>query len=295
MKETDENSSEEQKKGFFEKIKEQLFHETPENRKELLDVLHDSCEQKLFNSDALHMIEGVLRVSELRADDIMIPRAQMKVIDVSDDPKEWIRNAIHSGHSRFPAIDGDRDNVVGILLAKDMLRLFDNPEYKVLDHLKEAVFVPESKPVDILLKEFRMKRNHMALVVDEFGSISGLITIEDVLEEIVGEIDDEFDQDENAGNIVKVSAGKWRVKAKTHIEDFNEVFQTSFSDDHYESIGGLISDALEHVPHVGEVVDLDGLRFRVLKAHARQVLLFQVEKLAEEEKKESSQKTDKAE
>lgn len=267
-------------KSFFDKLTDRLFHEVPENKEELIEKLHDAYGRKLFNADALHMLEGVLAVSELRADDIMVPRAQMRVIDISDEPKDWIRYAIHSGHSRFPAVDGDKDNVVGILLAKDLLRLFENPDYKILEHLREPVFVPESKPVDILLKEFRMKRNHMALVVDEFGSISGLITIEDVLEEIVGEIDDEYDVDEAAGNIVSVSPGKWRVKAKTHIVDFNEFFGTHYSDDRYESIGGLISDELEHVPMVGEQVDIEGMRFKVLKAVAQQAQLFSVEKLA---------------
>lgn len=268
-------------KSFIDRITDQFFHdhEFPENKEELVEQLHIAHERKLFNADALRMLEGVLGVSELRAEDIMVPRAQMKVIDISDQSQDWIRYAIESGHSRFPAVDGDKDNVVGILLAKDLLRLFENPEYKILEHLREAVFVPESKPVDVLLKEFRMKRNHMALVVDEFGSISGLITIEDVLEEIVGEIDDEYDIDETVGNIVSTGQGKWRVKASTHIEDFNEYFNTHFEDDRYESVGGLVSDELEHVPHIGEEVELDGIRFKVLKAADRQVQLFAVERV----------------
>ncbi len=268
-------------KSFIDRITDQFFHdhEFPENKEELVEQLHVAHERKLFNADALRMLEGVLGVSELRAEDIMVPRAQMKVIDISDQSQDWIRYAIESGHSRFPAVDGDKDNVVGILLAKDLLRLFENPEYKILEHLREAVFVPESKPVDVLLKEFRMKRNHMALVVDEFGSISGLITIEDVLEEIVGEIDDEYDIDETVGNIVSTGQGKWRVKAGTHIEDFNEYFNTHFEDDRYESVGGLVSDELEHVPHIGEEIELDGIRFKVLKAADRQVQLFAVERV----------------
>ena len=197
-------------RNIFERFSD-LFHEhDPENREELLEHLHSAHGKKLLNDDAMHMIEGVLQVAELRVDDIMIPRAQMIVIDISEDPMVWIRKVIKAGHSRFPVIDGDRDNIVGILLAKDLLRLFSNPEYKIQDHLRPAVFVPESKPVDVLLKEFRLKRNHLALVVDEFGSVSGLITIEDVLEEIVGEIDDEYDVDDSASNIVALSAGELR-------------------------------------------------------------------------------------
>ena len=200
----------------------------------------------------------------------MIPRAQMTVIDISEDSQSWIKDVVKAGHSRFPVVDGDKDNVLGILLAKDLLRLFVNPQYQIREHLRQPVYVPESKPADVLLKEFRLKRNHMALVVDEFGSISGLITIEDVLEEIVGEIDDEYDTDKSASDIVSVGGNRWRVKAATRIDDFNRV-----------CVGGLISDELEHVPHAGEFVDLDGYRFKVTKAVARQVQMLNVEKLAE--------------
>ncbi len=270
------------KKNFFDKISDKFFHAYPESKEELLAFLKDAHSKPWVNDDAFKMIEGVLKVSELRADDLMVPRAQMQVIDIDAEPMTWIKQVIAAGHSRFPVIDNDKDNVVGILLAKDLLRLFVNPEYKIRDHLRTPVFVPESKPVDVLLKEFRLKRNHLALVVDEFGSVSGLVTIEDVLEEIVGEIDDEYDVDESASNIIQVSPGKWRVKAATHIEDFNRSFGTDFSDENYESVGGLVSDELEHVPHVGEVVVLKGFRFKVLKAVARQVQLFLVEKLEDE-------------
>ncbi len=276
-------------RSFFEKLSDKLFHEhLPETKEEFIERLHLAHGKKILNEDALHMIEGVLQVAELRADDLMVPRADMKVIDISEDPTSWIKQVINAGHSRYPVVDGDRDNVVGILLAKDLLRLFLDPQYQVRDHLRAPVFVPESKPVDILLKEFRLKRNHLALVIDEFGSVSGLITIEDVLEEIVGEIDDEFDVDESSENIVPLSPGKWRVKASTHIEDFNSFFGTDFSDDHYETVGGLVSDELEHVPHVGEVVALGGFKFKVTKALARRVQMLLVEKLEEDKKEHSS-------
>ena len=266
-------------RSFFEKLSEKLFHEHPETKEEFIEKLQDAHGKKILTDDAFHMIEGVLEVADLRADDLMVPRTEMQVIDISDDPMNWIKQFIAAGHSRFPVVDGDRDNVVGILLAKDLLKLFVDPNYKVSEHLRTPVFIPESKPVDILLKEFRLKRNHLALVVDEFGSVSGLITIEDVLEEIVGEIDDEFDVDQTANDIIQISPGKWRVKASTHIEEFNRHFETHFSDDHYETVGGLISDELEHVPHVGEVVIIGGYRFKVTKAVARKVQMLLVEKV----------------
>lgn len=276
-----ENNVDSKKQTFFEKISEKFFHDRAESREELLERLQEAHGRKLLNDDALHMIEGVMHVAELRADDIMVPRAQMIVIDIAQEPDSWVRQVINAGHSRFPVIDGDKDNIVGILHAKDLLRHLYNPEFKIQDHLREPVFVPESKPVDLLLKEFRLKRNHLALVVDEFGSVSGLITIEDVLEEIVGEIDDEFDVDISASNIVTMSPGRWRVKASTHIDDFNHFFNTNFSNDRYESVGGLISDELEHVPTVGETIALGGLRFKVTKAIARQVQMLVVERLEE--------------
>lgn len=274
-----ENNVETKKQTFFEKLSDKFFHDRAESREELLERLQEAHGRKLLNDDAMHMIEGVLHVAELRADDIMVPRAQMIVIDIAQEADSWVRQVINAGHSRFPVIDGDKDNIVGILHAKDLLRHLYNPEFKIQDHLREPVFVPESKPVDLLLKEFRLKRNHLALVVDEFGSVSGLITIEDVLEEIVGEIDDEFDVDISATNIVTMSPGRWRVKASTHIDDFNHFFKTSFSNDRYESVGGLISDELEHVPSVGETISLGGYRFKVTKAIARQVQMLMVEQL----------------
>lgn len=279
-------------RSFFEKLSEKLFHEHPETKEEFIEKLQDAHGKKILTDDAFHMIEGVLEVADLRADDLMVPRTEMQVIDISDDPMNWIKQVIAAGHSRFPVVDGDRDNVVGILLAKDLLKLFVDPNYKVSEHLRTPVFIPESKPVDILLKEFRLKRNHLALVVDEFGSVSGLITIEDVLEEIVGEIDDEFDVDQTANDIIQISPGKWRVKASTHIEEFNRHFETHFSDDHYETVGGLISDELEHVPHVGEVLIIGGYRFKVTKAVARKVQMLLVEKVEEPKTESVPEKAD---
>ena len=280
----DNKTDEPKEKNFFEKLSDRFFHDdAPETQKELLDDLHIAHDRKLLTDDGMHMIEGVMRVNSLRAEDLMVPRTQMIVIDISENSQDWIKQVIAAGHSRFPVIDGDKDNVLGILLAKDLLRLFINPEYEIRQHLRQAVFVPESKPADVLLKEFRLKRNHMALVVDEFGSVSGLITIEDVLEEIVGEIDDEYDVVNDASDIVAIGGSRWRVKASTHINEFNRVFGTQFSDDRFESVGGLVSDELEHVPQVGESVVLQGFRFVVTKALARQVKMLTVEKLEPEQ------------
>lgn len=268
------------KRSFFERISDKFFHsDEPETTEELLDEIHVAHDKRLLTDDAMLMIEGVLRVASLRADDLMVPRGQMIVIDIAEDAKTWVNQVIAAGHSRFPVIDGDKDNIIGILLAKDLLKLFVDPKYRIREHLRAPVYVPESKPADILLKEFRLKRNHMALVVDEFGSISGLITIEDVLEEIVGEIDDEYDIDQSASNIVAIGPDAWRVKAGTQIDDFNRYFGTHFSDDRYESVGGLLSDEFEHVPRAGESIDLEGFRFKVTKALARQVQILTVEKL----------------
>ena len=254
----DNKTDEPKEKNFFEKLSDRFFHDdAPETQKELLDDLHIAHDRKLLTDDGMHMIEGVMRVNSLRAEDLMVPRTQMIVIDISENSQDWIKQVIAAGHSRFPVIDGDK-------------------------HLRQAVFVPESKPADVLLKEFRLKRNHMALVVDEFGSVSGLITIEDVLEEIVGEIDDEYDVVNDASDIVAIGGSRWRVKASTHINEFNRVFGTHFSDDRFESVGGLVSDELEHVPQVGESVVLQGFRFVVTKALARQVKMLTVEKLEPE-------------
>ncbi|MCD8340345.1 MAG: CBS domain-containing protein [Burkholderiales bacterium] len=281
MFETQEDGPSSKARNLLAKLSGKLFHELPESKTDLLEILREAKDSKLVNEDAFQMIEGVLEVMQLRADDIMVPRTQMKVIDIHSKKNDWVRTVIDSGHSRYPVIDGDRDNVVGILHAKDLLHLQVEKNYDIRKHLREPVFVPESKLCDVLLKEFRQKKHHMALVVDEFGSISGLITIEDVLEEIVGEIDDEFDVSTSENNFTLTGAGQWKVKASTRIEDFNEKFGTNFSDTYYDSVGGLISDELEHVPHVGDKIELKGLRFKVLKAVDKQAQLFQVEKVSD--------------
>ncbi|MCW5624842.1 MAG: CBS domain-containing protein [Burkholderiales bacterium] len=251
----------------------------PEDREQLLELLHSSYERRLMDADALAMIEGVLQVSELHARDIMVPRAQMDVIDIDDPPEKFIPKVIETAHSRFPVIDASKDNVIGILLAKDLLRYYAGEEFNVREMLRPAVFVPESKRLNVLLKEFRSNRNHIAIVVDEYGGVSGLLTIEDVLEQIVGDIEDEYDFDETEDNIVTQPGGRFRVKAVTEIPDFNAAFHTAFSDEDFDTVGGLVTSRFERVPKRGEEIAFDGLRFKVLRADSRRVHSLLVERL----------------
>jgi magnesium and cobalt transporter len=249
----------------------------PEDREQLIEVLHSAHERNLLDSDALAMIEGVLQVSELQARDIMIPRSQMDVIDISESPDKFIPFVIHTAHSRFPVTSGNKDDVIGILLAKDLLRYYaGEEEFDVREMLRPAVFIPESKPLNVLLKEFRKNRNHIAIVVDEYGGVAGLVTIEDVLEQIVGDIEDEYDFDEAEDNIVQDKSGQYRVKAVTEIDDFNDKFGTDFSDQEFDTIGGLVLKRFGRVPKRGEQVTMDGLTFKVIRADSRRLHLLEV-------------------
>jgi magnesium and cobalt transporter len=266
------------KPSLLERIGAILMRE-PEDREQLLELLQSSYERNLMDADALAMIEGVLQVSELHARDIMVPRSQMYVVDIHDTPEKFLPQVIESGHSRFPVIGESRDDVIGILLAKDLLRYFAGQEYNVREMLRPAVFIPESKRLNVLLKDFRRNRNHMAIVVDEYGGVAGLVTIEDVLEQIVGDIEDEYDFDETEANILLDRNGLYRVKAQTSIEDFNATFGTSFSDEEYDTIGGLLLSRFGRLPKRGEEMVLDRLRFRVLRADSRRLHSLLVEKL----------------
>jgi len=272
-------------RSLFERLTA-LISPEPENRAELLEILHDAHERNLIDADALSMIEGVFQVSDLSARDIMVPRSQMDVIDLTKPVDEWMPLILKTAHSRFPAVDGDRDKVIGILLAKDLLRHYADASFDIRAMLRPAVFIPESKHLNVLLRDFRANRNHMAIVVDEYGGVSGLITIEDVLEQIVGDIEDEFDLDDASDNILPVrdsaSRLRWRVKALTEIEQFNDTIGTRFSDDDVDTIGGLVANHLGRVPHRGDVFDIGSLRFEVLRADARQVHVLLVEKLSEQ-------------
>jgi magnesium and cobalt transporter len=270
------------KPNWFERLSTLLLRE-PEDREQLVELLHSAFERSLLDADALAMIEGVLQVSEMQVRDVMIPRAQMDVVDIADAPEKFIPFVIETAHSRFPVIDKDKDDVIGILLAKDLLRYYAGQEFNVRDMLRPAVFIPESKRLNVLLKEFRSNRNHIAIVVDEYGGVSGIVTIEDVLEQIVGEIEDEYDYDEQEDNIIRVPDGRFRVKAQAEIADFNEVMGTEFSDEDYDTVGGLVVSKFGRMPKRGEHVVFDGLRFNVLRADSRRLYSLLVERQEKEE------------
>jgi len=256
-----------------------LLMREPEDREQLIELVRSSYERNLLDSDALAMIEGVLQVSEMQARDIMVPRAQMDVIDISESPDKFIPLVIDTNHSRFPVVEGNKDDMLGILLAKDLLRYYaGEEEFKVRDMLRPAVFIPESKRLNILLKDFRANRNHMAIVVDEYGGVAGLVTIEDVLEQIVGDIEDEYDFDETEDDIIADKNGAWRVKATTEIAKFNDVLGTDFSDDSHDTIGGLVLASFGRVPKRGEQMTFNGVSFKVLRADSRRLHLMLVEK-----------------
>jgi len=255
-----------------------LLMREPEDREQLIELLRSSYERNLLDSDALSMIEGVLQVSELQARDIMIPRAQMDAIDIGEAPDKFIPLVIQTGHSRFPVIEGNKDDVIGILLAKDLLRYYaGEEEFNVRDMLRPAVFIPEAKRLNVLLKDFRANRNHMAIVVDEYGGVAGLVTIEDVLEQIVGDIEDEYDFDETEDDIIADKGGAYRVKAVTAIANFNAVFHTRFSDEDNDTVGGLVLSRFGRMPKRGEQLSFDGFTFKVLRADSRRLHLLQVE------------------
>jgi len=266
---------------LLERIGAILMRE-PEDREQLVELLRSSYERNLMDADALSMIEGVLQVSELQARDIMVPRAQMELIELQATPEQLLPKIIESGHSRFPVVGESKDDIVGIFLAKDLLRYFAGNEFDLRDMLRPAVFIPESKRLNVLLRDFRRNRNHMAVVVDEYGGVAGLITIEDVLEQIVGEIEDEHDFDESEANILLDRNGMYRVKAHTEIVDFNQTFGTEFSDEQADTVGGLLLSRFGRLPKRGEEIVIDHLRFRVLRADSRRLHSLLVEKLPTE-------------
>lgn len=258
----------------------------PRNREELVQVLREAQKGDLLDIDALWMMQGVLNVSELQVRDVMIPRSQMVIIERDASPDEILPTAIESGHSRFPVIAESRDEVVGILLAKDMLRLAMNGQsaepFVMGEVLRPAVFVPEAKRVNVLLKEFRASRNHMAVVVDEYGGVAGLVTIEDALEQIVGDIDDEYDQAEGA-YILRQEQNRFLVRSLTPVSEFNRYFGCDFSDEEFDTIGGLVMHDFGHMPKRGETATIDRFQFNVQRADSRRIHLFQLVVLPEPE------------
>jgi hemolysin (HlyC) family protein len=271
----DESSDQPQQKSWLTRLSSALLRE-PQDRDQLIELLRDAESRQLLDAEALSMIEGVLQVSEMKVNDIMVPRSQMVVVSENESSRDFLPKIVATTHSRFPVIGDNLDEVIGILHAKDLLQyhIEDAKEFNIRDILRPVVFVPESKRLDALLKEFRLKRNHMALVVDEYGGISGMVTIEDVLEQIVGDIEDEFDVDEDA-YIKKHSETKYSIKALTPIEDFNEYFNASLKNDEVDTIGGLIMKGFGHMPKRGESLDIGRYHFEVLKADRRRIHLLQ--------------------
>ena len=262
---------------LFEKIS-RLFLDVPSDREELMEVLKHSHKRELLDLDALTMIEGVLEVADIQVRDIMVPRSHMVVLDEETSYEDMLPVVINSGHSRFPIIGDDRDEIVGILLAKDLLRYCNEEsrkDFEIRDILRTPVFVPESKRVNVLLKEFRSSRNHMAIVIDEYGGVAGLVTIEDVLEQIVGDIDDEHDV-EDTGNIRRLGVNRFSVKALIEVEEFNEFFDSNFPDDEFDTLAGLISKHLGHLPKRGESIMIDRFLFKIMSADSRRIKQVQV-------------------
>ena len=268
----------EKKRGWLERLSA-AFSGEPHTRDELVAVLQTAEQDGLIAADTLRMMEGAISVAELTVGDVMIPRSQMVSLPVEQPFLELMKQVVESGHSRFPVHGENKDDVLGILLAKDLLRgvVADNSYATIRELLRPAVLIPESKKLNVLLKEFRLSRNHMAIVVDEYGGVAGLVTIEDVLEQIVGQIDDEHDEAEDHTAQIAIQAdGRYVVDALTAIEDFNERFGATFSDDDYDTIGGLVTEAVGHLPEIGDELALDRFVFRVARANARRVQAFHV-------------------
>ena len=240
-------------------------------RKELIETLREAQSDGLMDADALSMIEGVFQVGELSARDVLLPRAQIDWIDINAPLTEIIKDVVKTGHSRFPVFEGNRDTVIGILLAKDLLRHFTEKDFQIRDWLRPAVFIPESKRLSVLLKDFRNNRNHLAIVVDEYSGVAGMITIEDVIEQIVGDIEDEHDVDEEADNLIALDNGDIRVKGITELDQFNATLGTQFTEEDIETVAGLVIQYLGRVPKVGELIHIDGIEFEILRADPRQV------------------------
>jgi magnesium and cobalt transporter len=264
-------------KSWLDKIL-QAFSNEPKSREELLEIIQEAAQNKLVDPESLEIIQGAIDVEGRQVHEVLIPRSHMIVVNIDDSLQTLLPKVIQSGHSRFPVIGESTDDVVGILLAKDLLPLIlDSPEsFQLKDIIRTATIVPESKRLNILLREFREDRYHMAMVIDEYGGISGLVTIEDILEEIVGEIEDETDEDDDSALIRKVSDDDFIVRALTPVEDFNEYFNSGFDEDEFDTIGGILMGVLGHLPKRNETANIDGYTFRVLFSDDRQIHLLRL-------------------
>ncbi len=284
-----EAGGQEQRRSFIDWLSD-LFNDEPTDRSELMESLRDAADRQLMDGEALNIIFGALQVSEMQARDIMIPRTQLVYLRVAESPEELLTTVIESQHSRFPVVGDDLDDIKGILHAKDLLPLAlekilekkldrESSEFNIKDCIRPATIIPESKRVNVLLQDFRSARNHMAVVVDEYGHVSGVVTIEDVLEQIVGEIEDEHDVDDDSF-VKKLDERTYNVKATTTIEDFNAYFDLELQADEFDTIGGIVLQAFGHLPERGESVDIGDLDFRVLNADSRRIRLLQVKRRA---------------
>ncbi len=271
------------KNTWFDRIKD-VLGESPKAKEDLLELLKNSAMDGVIDIESLKMIEGVFKVSEIQVREIMIPRSHITVVDISDDITDIIKKVTSSGHSRFPVIDDNKDEIIGVLLAKDLLKrnTVENIDIDLHEVLRPAVFVPESKRLNILLNEFKSSRNHIAIVIDEHGSVSGLITIEDVLEEIVGEIDDEHDE-ETVSKIISRGNNQYIVDALTPLEEFNSYFLSNFHDEDIETIGGFLINRFEKVPKNSETISIEKLFFKILSADSRSIKRIQVTRTAASE------------
>jgi magnesium and cobalt transporter len=276
---SDGNSdSSQSSRSWFEKLS-QAFSDQPESTRDILDILRAAEKRNILDSDSLNLIEGAMQVIDMQVREVMVPRSQMITVKADQDPEQYLSAIVESAHSRFPVIGDSTDDIVGILLAKDLLPLALKGELKkhnVVELLRPATIVPESKRLNQLLKEFKQNRNHMAIVVDEYGGIAGLVTIEDVLEQIVGEIEDEHDFDDEAW-IKPLPSGEYNVKALTPISDFNEFFEANLPDHEFDTIGGLVLKHFGRLPRRGDSVRFDGFRVTVLNADNRKIRLLKFE------------------
>lgn len=264
-------------KTWLEKIA-QAFSTDPRNREDLLNILAIACDNDVIDSETHEIIQGAIEVAGMQVRDVMIPRPQMVTVRIDEDPMSLVERIVDAGHSRYPVIGETSDDVKGILLAKDLLLQILRPDPENLDlgeMLRPAIFIPESKRLNVLLREFRENRNHMAVVIDEYGGVAGLVTIEDVLEEIVGEIADEYDKHTDAF-IRQISTNDYLIRALTPIEEFNEYFSTNLNEDEFDTIGGIVMQKFGHLPRRNEVAEIDGFRFKVLNADSRQIHLLRL-------------------
>jgi magnesium and cobalt transporter len=282
-----EDNSSSGHKSWLEKLA-QAFAQEPKTRKELFELLREANRNKLLDNDALAIVEGAIQIADLQVRDIMIPRSQMICIKACQTPEEFLPAIIDAAHSRYPVIGENNDEVLGILLAKDLLPLIlkKTSDFDLRSLLRHCNFVPESKRLNVLLKEFRANHNHMAVVIDEYGGVAGLVTIEDVLEQIVGDIEDEHDVEEDS-YIRPLPTGDYIVKALTPVDDFNDFFNSGFSEDEFDTIGGVVMSAFGHLPKRNETIEVDHMRFRILNADSRRLHLLRITPLNKSSKHSS--------